>query len=152
MRTLYLILIALLVTPVAMAGRERTLAVSAITSQQAEIRSGVQAGNGRYRDMPATIRNELLKRQDQVLTALEGKVSSAELDEEDRLLVFNNLEWIEAAINREEGDEMVCKREKKLGSNRAERICKTARQIEEEKEYARMNMNSGCAGGVCGNP
>lgn len=152
MRKSLLALVAILACSVAVASQKSTLAISAITSQQSEIRAGVQAGTGRYKGLSAKTKAELLSRQSEVLALVNGKQSAAELNEADRLTVFNHLEWIEAAINDESGDELVCTRTKKLGTNRAERVCKTARQIEEEKEYARMNMNSGCAGGVCGNP
>lgn len=152
MRKLLLISLALAAFSVAAANQNRPLAIAAITSQQAEIRSGVQAGTGRYKDMPQKTKDELLSRQAEVLAIVDGKTSAEELDENERLLVFNNLEWIEAAINNAEDERMICTREKTLGSNRAQRICKTARQLEEEREYARMNKNMGCAAGICGNP
>lgn len=152
MRMLYPILIALMAFSAAAANQNKPLAIAAITSQQAEIRSGVQAGTGRYKDMPSKTKSELLTRQAEVLEIVDGKQSAEELNEEERLLVFNNLEWIEAAINDAEAERMVCTREKTLGSNRSQRVCKTMRQLEQEREYARMNMNSGCAAGVCGNP
>lgn len=147
-----LMLLAAAASPTAFAAKGPSLAISEITRQQAEIRSDVMAGTGRYRDMPEATKQELLSRQTRVLGLVSGKTSAAELDEADRLAVFNDLEWIEAAINDESGNELICKREKRLGTNRAERVCKTARQIEAEKEYARLNKNSGCAAGVCGNP
>lgn len=152
MRLLALMLIVLSASPVALANQNRPLAISAITSQQAEIRSGVQAGTGRYKDMPAKTKTELLSRQSEVLAIVDGKTSAEDLSDDERLTVFNHLEWIEAAINKAQDERMVCTREKTLGSNRAQRVCKTQRQIDEEKEYARMNMNSGCIAGVCGSP
>jgi hypothetical protein len=151
MRMLLLLLIASAAFSAAAADR-KPLAIAAITSQQAEIRAGVQAGTGRYKDMPARTKEELLSRQSELLAVVDGKRSSDDLSEKERLQVFNNLEWIEAAINNAEDERMVCNREKTLGSNRAQKVCKTVAQIREEKEEARRNLNSGCAGGVCGNP
>ena len=148
MRTLLLFLIALSAFSAAAADR-KPLAIAAITSQQAEIRTGVQAGTGRYKDMPTRTKEELLSRQAAVLTIVDGKTSSDELSEEERLLVFNDLEWIEAAINNADSDRMVCTREKTLGSNRMQRVCKTMAQIEAEREFVRRNAASGCGAGVC---
>lgn len=150
MRTLLLFLVALSAFSAGAADR-KPLAIAAITSQQAEIRAGVQAGTGRYKNMPTSTKKELLSRQSEVLTVVDGKTSADELSEEERLQVFNNLEWIEAAINNAESERMVCTREKPLGSNRVQRVCKTMAQIEAEREFARRNINSGCAGGICGN-
>lgn len=134
------------------ADQTRPLAIAAITEQQAQIRADVLAGKGRYRDMPARTRYELLDRQTRLLRMLEGKVSSDELSPDQRTEAFNTLEWIEAAINNTEDDRMVCKREKTLGSNLDKRVCKTVAQIREEQEAARRAINRGCAAGVCGQP
>lgn len=152
MRVPLLFLLMLSTSWVLAANSDRPLAISAITSQQAEIRSGVQAGTGRYKDMPAKTKSELLSRQSEVLAIVEGRTSADDLSENERVTVFNHLEWIEAAINDAHAERLVCTREKTLGSNRTQRVCKTVRQVEEEKEYARRNMDSGCIAGVCGNP
>lgn len=149
MRTLLLLLAALSAFSVAAADR-KPLALAAISSQQAEIRAGVQAGTGLYKDMPTRTKEELLSRQSEVLGVIDGKTSADELSEEDRLAVFNDLEWIEAAINNAESDRMVCSREKTLGSNRMQRVCKTMAQIEAEREFVRRNKAAGCGAAVCG--
>lgn len=152
MRSLILLILALLSTAAMAtdAGGRKPLAIAAITAQQEQIRSDVQAGTGRYKDMPAETRNELLSRQTALFAMLRGKRSADDLTSTQRMEAFNTLEWIEAAINDAEDDRMVCYREKTLGSNRMQRVCKTAAQLREEREYARMNLNRGCAAGICG--
>jgi hypothetical protein len=113
----------------------------AIRTQQAEIRAGVAARTGRYQDMPESTRDQLLTKQAQVLNTIDQKSSGAELTEEQRLEVFNALEWIEAAINKDDDDRMVCERRKTLGSNRKERVCKTVAQMREERERAREELD-----------
>lgn len=136
-----LLLIAMSVFSVAAADR-KPLAITAITAQQAEIRAGVEAGKGRYKDMPANTKQELLSRQADVLQIVEGKASSDELSEEERLDVFNNLEWIEAALNKTEGDQLICRRERTIGSNRVTRVCRTAAQLERERELTREHVDN----------
>lgn len=48
-------------------------------------------------------------------------------------------------------DKMVCKQERKIGSNRLQRVCKTVAQIEREREMARQRMDDqrACTTGSC---
>ena len=57
---------------------------------------GVQSGSGRYKELSASQRNELLSKQARMLDTIEGKHSTAELNNEERVEVFNTLEYIEA--------------------------------------------------------
>lgn len=148
MRTMLSALLVLSAFSVGASDR-KPLAISAITTQQAEIRSEVMAGTGRYQDMPVKTRDELLRRQSELLRILDGKRSSDDLSESQRLQAFNTLEWIEATINDAEDERMVCQRERTIGSKRVARVCKTVAQIEEEKARARLNFDRGCTTGIC---
>jgi len=86
---------------------------------------------------------ELLAKQDSLLRLLGDKQDPAELSESQRTEAFNTLEWIEAAINDEHDERMVCTRERATGSNRVVRVCKTQRQIEEDRLRARRQMLEG---------
>jgi hypothetical protein len=46
---------------------------------------------------------------------------------------------------------LICKQERKIGSNRLQRVCKTAAQIEKEREMARQRMDDqrACDMGSC---
>ena len=124
----------------------KPLAFDAVRSQQAEIRTGVETRSGRYKDLSVGTRGELLSKQAQMLRVIEGKQSSAELSESQATEVFNTLEWIEAVVNKAEDERMVCERRTVLGSNRKERVCKTAAQIRIEREAARDQVDSR---GIC---
>ncbi|WP_157489601.1 hypothetical protein [Lysobacter sp. Root916] len=117
------------------------LAISAITAQQKQIHDDVIAQRGRYKDMPASTRSELLSKQAEVLAMIEGKNSSGDLSQEQQVQVFNRLEWIEAAINNAEDERMVCKREKTIGSTRITRVCRTVAQEREAREAARDELD-----------
>lgn len=119
------------------------LAVAAITAQQTEIRDGVIAGTGRYKALSPSKRADLLAKQASLLMMLEGKTSTADLTETQRVEAFNTLEWIEATINNTDDERMVCRREKALGSNRLVRVCKTVEQDRIERENARKHMEEG---------
>ncbi|KRA16821.1 hypothetical protein ASE43_18815 [Lysobacter sp. Root983] len=142
-----LILGGLLAAPLAFASVDRNvLQVESIRSQQAEIRSGVEARTGRYKDLSADTRSQLLNKQGEVLRLLDGKQSTNDLNEAQKTEVFNALEWIEAAINQTDDERMVCERRPILGSTRKERVCKTVAQMREERDAARNRMD---ARGAC---
>ncbi|RDZ26782.1 hypothetical protein [Lysobacter silvisoli] len=134
----------LLVAPLSYASVDRgVLQFESIRSQQSEIRAAVKAANGRYKEMPQNTRGELLAKQDQLFHLMDGKQSTQDLNEDQKTEVFNTLEWIEAAINSADDERMVCERRPVLGSNRKERVCRTAGQIRAERESARERIESG---------
>jgi len=116
------------------------LELNQIRTQQQQIRSEVIAGTGRYKDMPANTKTELLSKQDQLLKMIGDKQDPDELSPDQRMQAFNTLEWIEATINRTEDERMVCTHEKRTGSNRTTTVCKTERQIKEDRDRARRQM------------
>lgn len=112
-----------------------------IRTQQAEIHAGVVAKSGRYRDMPENKRQELLNRQARMLNVIEGKQTPDELTQVERTEVFTALEWIEAAINGTEDERLVCEYTRTIGSNRKQRVCRTAEQLRVERERARETLD-----------
>jgi hypothetical protein len=136
-------LVAALAIPVASASVDRSvLLVNEIRSQQQEIRAGVETRAAPYDDLSPAQRAELLSKQSRMLHLLDGKHSTDDLNEQQKVEVFNTLEWIEAVVNNAEDDRMVCERRPILGSNRKERICKTAGQWRAEREAAREQLDS----------
>lgn len=120
----------------------RVLMLDDIRTQQNEIRDGVESRTGRYKDLSASERNELLSKQARMLQTIEGKHSTDELNAQQKTEVFNTLEWIEAVVNNDDEERMVCERRPVLGSTRKERVCKTAAQWRVEREAARNMMDS----------
>ena len=143
-RFVFAIVLSLALTaPAAFASVDsRVLMLDDIRTQQHEIRDGVEARTGRYKDLSASERNELLSKQARMLETIEGKHSTEELNDQQKTEVFNTLEWIEAVVNNDGEDRMVCERRPVLGSTRKERVCKTASQWREEREAARNMMDS----------
>jgi len=118
----------------------KPLAIAAITAQQAQIREDVIAQKGPYKAMHSSKRVDLLAKQASLMTLLEGKTSTDDLTESQRIEAFNTLEWIEAAINDADDERMVCHREKVLGSTRLTRVCRTVEDDRRLKEEARDRM------------
>jgi hypothetical protein len=116
--------------------------ISRIMSQQTQLRADITAHAGRFEKMPATKRDEVLSRQNGLFAVLDGKSTYADLSENERIEVFNTLEWIEAAINNEQDDQLVCRRERTLGSTRLNRVCRTQAQMKLDRERAIKDMDS----------
>ncbi|HVI59674.1 MAG TPA: hypothetical protein VM619_12500 [Luteimonas sp.] len=116
------------------------LQLDAIVTQQTQIRADVLAGNGRYKDMPQATRDELLARQGKLLKMIGDRHDPAELSKDERREAFNTLEWIEATINNEPDERMVCTRERQTGSMRVTTVCKTQRQIDQARARAQEQM------------
>lgn len=114
-----------------------------VRAQQKEIRAGVMAGTGRYKDMPEQDRQKLIKDQDQLLTIIGDKEDPSQLDADQRVQAFNILESIEAAINKAEDERVTCERYQKTGTNRKVVVCRTQREIREARDRARRQMVEG---------
>lgn len=143
---IFLAALALTLAVFPVAAQREALEVGKIFNQQQQIRSGVQSGTGRYKDMPQSTRDQLLTKQDGLFSMLDGKRTTDELSEQQKVEAFNTLEWIEATVNQAEDEQMVCERRQILGSNRKERVCRTMAQMKRERELAREQMDSR---GVC---
>lgn len=151
------IALLLLVPTLAIAANGQSLDLNKVVSQQKQIRNELMASKD-YRGLSESERTELLSRQDGLLRLLESKQTEQELTSDERVYAFNQLEWIEGVLNDEQDERMICKRERQIGSNRMQRVCRTAAQIEREREAARKQMsgsgactagvgNVGCTGG-----
>ncbi|MFC4727402.1 hypothetical protein [Coralloluteibacterium thermophilus] len=107
-----------------------------ILTQQRQIRTDLESGTGRYADTKSHTRAAILREQDVVFRLLDGRSSSTELRRDDQMALFNSLEAIAALINDAEDERMICERQRVVGSNRRERVCKTVAQIRMEREAA----------------
>lgn len=131
----------LLAPMLAVAANNKPLELDKIVSQQQQIRSAVLSSNGKYRGLAPAKQTELLQRQDALLRMIEGKQTSDDLTQKERISAFNDLEWIEATLNNVEGERMICRREKRVGSNRITEVCRTAEQMEIDRERAREELD-----------
>lgn len=134
--------LALLLPALALATEGMPLDVDQVLAHQREIRSKVQDST-QYRGLEEARRNELLSRQDALLRLLEDKRGGAPLAPKDQLHVFNEVQWIDGVLNDAEAERLVCRQERRVGSNRMTRVCRTAAQIERQREAARDTLSNG---------
>ncbi len=119
--------------------------VATVVAQQQKIRLDAQSGDGGFSELPAQTRSQLLERQKALLGLIEGR-SYEQLDEQQRLQATQEIAWIDGIAKQAADERLVCERTKAIGSNRTERVCKSARQRREERETARDAMQNGNRG------
>ncbi len=110
------------------------LTIRDILTQQTQLRAQVVAGKGAFKDMSKAERAALVERQDRVLQMLGGLQTLDEMAPDQRTIVFNDLEWIKAAVTKAEDDRMICEYTRIAGSNRMQSVCMTAKQRREHRE------------------
>lgn len=116
------------------------LTIRDIVTQQTQLRAQVVAGKGAFKDMEKRDRAALIERQDRVLAMLGGAQTLDEMPPDQRTEVFNDLEWIKAAISKAEDERMVCEYTRSVGSNRMTSICMTAKQQRENRNGAQESL------------
>lgn len=48
-----------------------------------------------------------------------------------------------AAVDEEDDERLICRRERAIGSNRVTRVCRTAKQLQEERDAAQKAVREG---------
>ncbi len=113
-----------------------------IVDQQTQLRTDVAAKKGAFKDLSDTEREALMKAQSRVLQLLEDRDNIEQLGVDEKIEVFNRLEWISATVRQAEEDRQVCERSRVVGSNRYQVVCMTGRQYREHKEGAQRSMRT----------
>jgi hypothetical protein len=115
----------------------------AIIEQQQRIREEVTTERNGWDEIPAMKRSAVLRDQDEVFMLLEGKQTIADLNPDQQVKVANLLESINAAVTGAEDQRKICTRERKVGSNFTQRVCRTAGEIRAEREATRTGLERG---------
>lgn len=143
MKTFLLSAVLLSASALALAAADpQQLIVSDILTQQTQLRSQVVAGKGAFKDMSKADRQVLTQRQDRVLQLLGGLQNFDELAPDQRVVVFNDLEWIKAAVTKAEDERMICENTRTVGSHRVKSVCMTAKEQREFREGSQQSLRS----------
>ena len=134
--TLFLCLALSATCGVALA-QQKPLQLEKIVAEQTALRTQLQSGTGALGGLPQAKRNDLLARQQEMLTMLEGKTSARDLTPEQVDYTRSTLDYIAAAQQGNDDNRQVCRSEKTLGSNMAKRVCRSVAQMRLDQERAR---------------
>ncbi|MEQ1513467.1 MAG: hypothetical protein ABL934_12435, partial [Lysobacteraceae bacterium] len=118
------------------------LTIRDIVTQQTQLRQQVVAGKGAFKDMSKAERNALAERQDRVLQMLGGSQTMEDMPPDQRTVVFNDLEWIKAAVTKAEDERMICEYTRTVGSNRMVSVCMTAKAQRENRDGAHQSLRT----------
>jgi hypothetical protein len=101
--------------------------VAGFLDHQRQLRDDL--GTRKFRHLGASQRRELLDAQEKVFALLEGKRSIEQLSHEQQIELYNAQHVIASIVSDAELDRPICKREKRIGSNRSETVCTTKRSL-----------------------
>jgi len=85
-------------------------------------------------------RELVAKEQKRIRDTLYGRQSLADLEELDRMAVFNAHESVVAIINDAELDKVTCRRQHKMGSRMPQTVCTTARERKQLQDESRTSF------------
>ena len=123
-----------------MATIDKTQRVDAIVEQQKQIRVDIQAAHTGWETLTQEKRDEVLREQDRLFVLLDGKQTIGDLEPDRQVDAANLLASINATVTGAEDERMICTRERKMGSNFTQRVCRTVGQIRREREAARDGL------------
>ena len=119
---------------------DKTQRVDAIVDQQNRIRADIKASCNGWDGLSQDKRDEVLKDQDRLFALLQGKQVIGDLQPDRQVEAANLLESIKAVAMNAEDERMICTRERKMGSNFTQRVCRTVGQLRREREAARDGL------------
>ena len=120
--------------------RVETTSVPAIIENLDSIDSALAANDPRLAALSEKDRQDLAQHKQKVRSLLLGKQTLDELQSRDRIAAFNSLEVIHGIVSGNREDRVICRREHKLGSNRPQTNCMTAKEREEARNAAVQAM------------
>jgi Skp family chaperone for outer membrane proteins len=144
LRMLFALLLLAIAMPAAADLRKaEELAVSNMTVKEflewhAEVAR--RAGTQEFEALTKDQRASLAAAQSELRDILEGRATMAELDVDAKLRVFNAHERVLALITQAEDDRLVCEQKKRLGSHRHQLVCRTARQLREDRDNTQNEL------------
>lgn len=122
---------------------DTTQRVDQIVEQQNQIRAEVKASRNGWDALSQDKRDEVLKDQDRLFVLLQDKQTIGDLEPDRQVEAANLLSSIKAIATNAEDERMICTRERKMGSNFTQRVCRTVAQLRREREAARDALQRG---------
>lgn len=117
---------------------------------QRDLRGDMQEGS-KFKHVDGSSKRRLFAAQDRLFALLEGTRTIAELDDAQKIDVYNAQAEIVAVLTDAELDRPICKHERPIGSNLMQTVCITKRDRLTMRERARSSImrSRACAGPEC---
>ena len=98
--------------------------VDKIAAEQTQIRAELEAGH--YRNLSQAERGEILERQDRLMSLIR---QTEQWSDQARSELLTDVGWIQATLEQATRTRMICTRERRIGSQRVERVCRSEEQV-----------------------
>lgn len=132
--------IAMVSTAAIAAADPEQLTIRDIVTQQTQLRQQAATGKGAFAGMAVPERRALLVRQDRVIQVLAGIRTLEDLPPDQRVAVFNDLEWIKHFVIKAEDERMVCEYVYLTGSHIPRSVCMSAKERERLTDATRGEL------------
>jgi len=119
---------------------EQPQTVSEILQFQHALRAKIDKANGEYSRFDEGQISRMRQAQDNVFHMLAGVDSLDELNETQKIQVSNSLDQIKAILLANEGNRLICYREKKTGTNLLTKRCETYADREARARETQQQM------------
>lgn len=99
---------------------------------------GARATKGDFRDLARSDRDALAAAQARIRALVAGKQRMTELDERERLEVFNEHQRVVALVDRAEESRVICEQVKRIGSHRHSVECRSVAERRRDREATQI--------------
>ena len=127
--------------------------IPTFVEHQMALRADLEGGGKKFAHIKDSSKRELYRAQDRMLDILKGKRTIDDLNEFERVEVYNLQEEIGSILEGAEGDRQVCERSDRMGSHFKEVKCMSKRDRDRARDDYRdlLLFPKTCAGGTCSN-
>lgn len=117
--------------------------VPEILHTQHALREKIDSPSGEYKSLSSDAIGKMRAAQDRVFAMLDGVSSLDELNADQKVKLSNDLDQIKYLLANNDGNRLICHREKKTGSNMIQRVCETAAQRDANYEETQKRLGRG---------
>jgi hypothetical protein len=114
--------------------------VPEILHTQHALRAKLDNPTGEYSRFSADDLAKMRHAQDQVFRMLDGVSSLDQLKEDQKIALSNALDQVKATLTNNEGNRLICYRERRMGTNLLEKRCETVDEREARTHDSQQQM------------
>jgi hypothetical protein len=114
--------------------------VPEILHTQHALRTKLDNPTGEYSRFSPDDLNKMRRSQDKIFQMLDGVTSLDQLKEDQKIALSNELDQVKATLTQNEGNRLICYRERRIGTNLLEKRCQTVAEREASARQSQQQM------------
>lgn len=114
--------------------------VPEILHTQHALRTKLDNPTGEYSRFSQEDLSTMRHAQDRIFLMLDGVTSLDQLKEDQKIALSNDLDQVKATLTNNEGNRLICYREKRIGTNLLEKRCETVAERDARAHDAQQAM------------